>query len=162
MIGVPLTPHIHALCAESGLCSQLASLYHGLKKAGLADLTFNDDIDMSVLLHTELFDNTTFDATSATSTGFSTSRGNFGNKTELNRQTLSLKQKQLTTAYDNHRLDLAKLTSQFTGGLLDGRVMHMDIAPWQTLLPLQDPEELLRDVRDDGHLARFLEIMSPT
>jgi hypothetical protein len=68
----------------------------------------------------------------------------------------------MATPYDNHRLDLNKLTSHLTGGLLEGRVLHVDIAPWQTLLPLQEPEEMLRDVDEDSLLARFLEIMSPT
>lgn len=162
-IDVPLTPHITQICEQSGLCAQLAELYHGLKKNGMAKLTFNDEIEMSVLLHTEYFNDTSFDVavTGTASRTFTPSAGVYGSG-DLVRQALSLKHRQMATPYDNHRLDLAKLTSHLTGGLLEGRVMHIDIAPWQTLLPLQDPEDLLREIEDDNLLTRFLEIMSPT
>lgn len=162
-LGMPLTPHIAQVCEKSGLCAQLAELYHGLKKDGMAKLVFNDEIEMSVLLHTEFFNDSRFDAaTMGTSPRtYSRSGGVYGSG-DLVRQALSIKHRQMATPYDNHRLDLAKLTSHLTGGLLEGRVMHIDIAPWQTLLPLQDPDELLREIEDDTLLTRFLEIMSPT
>lgn len=163
LAGIPLTPHIAQVCEASGLCAQLAELYHGLKRDGMAKLVFNDEIEMSVLLHTEFFDDSRFDVPTSGSFSkpYTASAGVYGSG-DLVKQALSIKHRQMATPYDNHRLDLTKLTSHLTGGLLEGRAMHIDIAPWQTLLPLQDPEELLREIEDDNLLTRFLEIMSPT
>ena len=160
---MPFTPHIAQVCEVSGLCAQLAELYHGLKRDGMAKLVFNDEIEMSVLLHTEFFDDSRFDvATTGAGSGMYPLSAGANRSGDLVRQALSIKHRQMATPYDNHRLDLAKLTSHLTGGLLEGRVMHIDIAPWQTLLPLQDPEERLLEIEDDNLLTRFLEIMSPT
>lgn len=119
---------------------------------------------MSVLLHSELFDDT---YNPAALTGDHHSIGNNAGSlhpTTYDRHTLSLRKRQLVTPYDTHRLDLTRLSRRLTGGLLeDGPPLHINIAPWQSLLPLQDPEDMLSAVDDDdGVLSRFLEIMSPS
>ena len=146
------------------MCAQLASLYDGLKKNGLANLTLNDDIDLSVLLHTELFYDIGPQSPSALQrTHLHGEHSNqLSTRSTYDRQTSALQKRQLAPPYDGNRLDLARLTSRLTAGLLDGPANNLDIAPWQTLLPLQDPEEMLKGVDEDNLLARFLELMSPT
>jgi len=148
--GVPLSPHVEDLLRESSLCAQLAALYDGIKTDGIAKLTFADDIDMSVLLHSELFQSSRYNPAASP----------YGST--FDRHALTLQQRQLVNPYNNHRLDLARLTSRLTGGILEGPAIHLDIAPWQTLLPLQDPEDLMKEVDEEGLLVGFLELMNPT
>jgi hypothetical protein len=53
-----------------------------------------------------------------------------------------------------------------TDGVLEGPPLDLDILPWQTLLPLMEPEEMLRSLNteqeEEDDLTRFLEIMNPT
>jgi hypothetical protein len=162
---VPLEEHVEELRSKSTLCAQLASLYDGLKADGLANLTLNDDIDLSVLLHTELFDDIgPYSPTSALQhTHLHVDQSNqLSARSAYDRHASTMQKRQLAPPYDGNRLDLARLTSRLSAGLLDGPARHLDIAPWQTLLPLQDPEEMLKEVDEDNLLARFLELMSPT
>lgn len=164
-IGTPLTPHIEDLRHKSDLCAQLAALYHGIKERGMAELVLNDDIEMTVILHQELFSTpssashtTALPALSSTSRPFS---GRVGAASGLRRQ---------HNAYDQYNLGasmggLRKLSNRTTDGGLEGPILHTDILPWQTLLPLIEPEEMLQSLNDlDGEdeLIRFLEIMNPT
>lgn len=161
--GVSLEEHVQELRTKSSLCSQLASLYDGLKKDGLANLTLNNDIDLSVLLHTELFyDLHPNSSTSALQHTRLHGDNQLSMRSTYDRHAPVQQKRQLQPPYDGNRLDLARLTSRLSAGLLDGPARHLDIAPWQTLLPLQDPEEMLKEVDEDNLLARFLELMSPT
>lgn len=160
--GIALGKHIHDLREKSDLCEQLAQLYEGLKHEGLATLTPSDDIEMTVILHTELFEKSRQAYAGIVDPFASTYDHNtaFGNSAHA----LSLKRNQLHVPYGaSNVLDVDRLSSQLRAGLL-GRdsLRHPDVAPWQTLLPLQDVEDLLARLDDDDTLTRFLEIMNPT
>lgn len=174
--GISLTTHNKELLAKSSLCAQLAAMYDGLKRSGIADLTFNDDIDLSVLLHTELWEDPQYCSGAATSryTGSGANSPFFRLSNRHSRAPLTAaalgdrlgttlqQRQQLASAFDApKRLDLARLTSVFTNGLLDGPAPRLVMLPWQTLLPLGDPAFMLEEVEADGLLARFLEIMHP-
>lgn len=137
------------------MCAQLAALYHGIKSSGMAELVFDDDIEMTVILHSELFSH----SPSASMTCLSSTSRPLAS---------GLRRRETHNAYDDYNLGLGslrKLNNRQTDGALEGPVLHTDILPWQTLLPLVEPEEMLRTLNDlDGEdeLIRFLEIMNPT
>lgn len=156
LIGMPLTPHVADLCQQSTLCAQLATLYEGIKKSGIANLTLNDNIDMSVLLHTELFEKNT-----QTHTFLTTISG--PPRSLHDKKALLLRDRYLTTPYGNLGFQPGRQPSRLNKGLLDNSISHLDIAPWQSLLHLQEPKDMMKEIDDDkGLLIRFLEIMSPT
>lgn len=172
--GTGLTPHIEDLITRSSLCAQLASLYKSMKKDGIAHLTLNDDIDMSVLLHTELFQDNFRPA--GNPAGSMYSRGpSFANARVLSSVLGGLSSNSRFNGYlrsnqhpkganSANGLSFARLVSIVTHSLLHGQSSHLDLAPWQTLLPLRDPEEMLREIDDEseGLLCRFLQIIDPT
>lgn len=154
--GMSFSSHIEQVCQQSSLCAQLVELFEGIKKTGIANLTFNNDIDMSVLLHTELFEPSQSYMSMASPSAFSPAHRNY------NKRALLLHNQTLSATNNNHRLHLMEPARKSATDLLDGPSLHLDIAPWQSLLPLQDPDELIAEVDEVGLLVRFLEIMSPT
>ena len=162
--GVPLSTHTEELRHQSGLCAQLAEVYRGLKEAGMANLTINDDIDMAVMLHSELFQASSLSAPLAQNSRNGSMFFDSPWDTRYHsRMRLHKSSRQAYNPYEQYSsgTGLNRLTNRLTDGLLEGPSLSLSIMPWQSLLPMKDPEEFLEDIDDDGLLSRFLEIMSP-